>query len=73
MDGEYLKSKSLRYFNTKSNNIRSGDIISDAKKMMGPHIFGEEILQKEMIVQGSLKQFSKQITFRFQGMQGSKH
>ena len=38
----YLKSKSLRYFNTKSqNNIRSGDIISDAKRMMGtPYLWG---------------------------------
>ena len=38
----YLKSKSLRYFNTKSqNNIHSGDIISDAKKMMGtPYLWG---------------------------------
>ena len=38
----YLKSKSLRYFNTKSqNNIHSGDIISDAKRMMGtPYLWG---------------------------------
>ena len=38
----YLKSKSLRYFNTKSqNNIPSGDIISDAKRMMGtPYLWG---------------------------------
>mgnify|MGYP001174949652 FL=1 len=38
----YLKSKSLRYFNTKNqNNIHSGDIISDAKRMMGtPYLWG---------------------------------
>ena len=38
----YLKSKSLRYFNTKNqNSIHSGDIISDAKKMMGtPYLWG---------------------------------
>ena len=70
----YLKSSSLTYFNTKSqNSIHSGDIISNAKRMMGtPYLWGG-ILQKEMTVQGSLKQFSKQIIFRFQGMLGSKH
>ena len=38
----YLKSKSLRYFNTKNqNNIHPGDIISDAKRMMGtPYLWG---------------------------------
>ena len=38
----YLKSRSLTYFNTKSqNNIHSGDIISDAKRMMGtPYLWG---------------------------------
>ena len=38
----YLKSKSLRYFNTKNqNNIHSGDIISYAKRMMGtPYLWG---------------------------------
>ena len=38
----YLKSKSLRYFNTESqNNVYSGNIISDAKRMMGtPYLWG---------------------------------
>ena len=38
----YLKSKYLRYFNTESqNNVYSGDIISDAKRMMGtPYLWG---------------------------------
>ena len=38
----YLKSKSLTYFNTESqNNIHPRDIISDAKRMMGtPYLWG---------------------------------
>lgn len=38
----YLKSRFLTYFNTKNqNSIHSGDIISDAKKMMGtPYLWG---------------------------------
>ena len=38
----YLKSRFLKYFNTKNqNSIHSGDIISDAKKMMGtPYLWG---------------------------------
>ena len=38
----YLESRFLTYFNTKDqNNIHSGDIISNAKKMMGtPYLWG---------------------------------
>jgi len=38
----YLKSRFLTYLNTKNqNSIHSGDIISDAKKMMGtPYLWG---------------------------------